>query len=68
MRKLKIIWIVHRAAIVTAGICAVLMAVCSFCSAMVGYEQGQFSVVSGQVNCVMMTGEFVCEEKRHEHN
>jgi dolichol kinase len=62
MNRLKIIWILHKAAIITAMVAIVILIVCSTCAAMVGYEQGQFSVVSGQVRCIMPPGELICEE------
>jgi len=62
MKNLKIIWILHRSAVVTALVCLVLLIVCAFCSAMSGFEQGQISVASGQVTCFKSVSQWICEE------
>lgn len=69
MNYLRRKWIIHGRMIIASFCIAALIGAISFvCGALIGYEQGQFSVVSGKVVCVIPPGEFICEEKSHESN
>jgi len=61
--------LISASAFLTCFVIAMCFGFVSFvCGAMAGFEQGQFSVVSGQVTCIMPPGEFICEENKHESN
>ncbi len=62
MMRCKIIWILHKPAIITALVCLVLLAVSYIAGGLTGFEQGQISVASGEVTCAKSYGEWLCEE------
>lgn len=69
MNYLRRKWIVHGRMLKVCFCIAAMIGFISFvCGALIGYEQGQFSVISGKVTCIIPPGEFVCEENKHEHN
>ena len=66
MKRLKIIWILHGRVLSWCMVFFVVTMIGVVSFFMDSFERGQFSVVSGQVTCVMPPGEFICEDSTHE--
>lgn len=64
----QVIWISPKGIVITFLVVMTLGFISFMCGVMAGFEQGQFSVASGQVTCVLMPGEFLCEENINAKN
>lgn len=62
----KLILITPRSAVICFCVAMAFGFISFVCGGMVGYEQGQISVAGGVVDCVIILGEWQCEENVHE--